>query len=73
MPLKPVQQLYFYRQEELTELAKLRAQVGSFAFRTFQETKMLCMKFRNRMLGMIKYEINDLKSSGYCTYHQVEQ
>jgi len=41
-----------------------------FAFRTFQETKMLCMKFRNRMLDMVKYEINDVKSSGYCMYHQ---
>jgi len=23
------------------------------------------------MLDMVKYEINDVKSSGYCIYHQV--
>jgi len=62
--------LHLFCEEKLTELRKLWAHVGSFAFRTFQETKMLCLKFRNRMLGVVKYGINDVKSSGYSMYHQ---
>jgi hypothetical protein len=54
-------------------LAKLWAQVGSIPSHTLQQTKMLSIKGTNRMLDMVKYEINVEMSSGYYMYRQFKR